>query len=64
MEQKTEMLMLRVTPTLKAACEAVAERGGMTLSDWARAVLARAVHEGAFAPRRGTGHERSKRRRV
>jgi hypothetical protein len=42
----------RWSSTLREQCEEVADRAGLTLSDWIRAVLARAANEGAFAPRK------------
>ena len=57
---KTDVLMLRIHPTLKAACGKTADRAGLSLSEWCRAVLARAAHEGAFAPRKGGKHGKRK----
>jgi len=55
--EKDERLAFRLTTQLKRACEQAASRSGLTLSDWIRAVLARAAHEGAFAPpARGKRH--------
>ena len=50
--QKEERLTFRLTSTLKRDFEGAARRAGLTLSDWIRAVLARAANEGAFAPRK------------
>ena len=50
--QKQERLTFRLTSTLKRDFEDAAKRSGLTLSDWIRAVLARAANEGAFAPRK------------
>ena len=50
MIHKEERLTLRISATLKQDCEDAAERAGLSLSDWVRAVLARAANEGAFAP--------------
>ncbi len=50
---KSGVLIVRVTPTLKRAYEGAARAGGLSVSEWTRAVLARAAHEGAFAPRKG-----------
>ena len=61
-QQKTTHIVLRVTPRLKLFCEAAAARSGLTLSDWARAVLARAANEGAFAPRKGGKRDGRKRK--
>lgn len=59
LEQQDEILAFRITLKLKQACAKAAERSGLTLSDWCRAVLARAAHEGAFAPpKRRTSHGR------
>ena len=45
---------------VKAFVEDASDRAGMTLSDWMRAVLARAANEGAFAPRKvGKKRERT-----
>ena len=51
--QKTTHIIIRTTPKLKKFCEKAASKSGLTLSDWTRAVLARAANEGAFAPRKG-----------
>ncbi len=47
---KTSVLMVRISPPLKRTCEQTARRAGLSLSEWCRAVLARAANEGAFAP--------------
>ncbi len=52
-DAKTTHIIIRASPKLKQFCEAAAEESGLSLSDWARAVLARAANEGAFAPRKG-----------
>ncbi len=49
--QKTKILIVRTTPMLKQACESAAGGAGLSVSEWTRAVLARAAHEGAFGPR-------------
>ena len=49
-------LILRVRPELKVRCQDVADEAGLSLSDWVRAVLARAANEGAFAPPKGDAH--------
>jgi hypothetical protein len=41
----------RITPELRGAVAAAAKQSGLTLPDWLRYVVARAAHEGAFAPR-------------
>jgi len=59
-DHKTVHLILRVQPKFKAFVEDASDRAGMTLSDWMRAVLARAANEGAFAPRKvGKKRERT-----
>ena len=61
MIQKEVRFSFRLTSKLKRNCETAAERAGMTLSDWARGVLALAAHQGAFAPPKWrTGHGRKK----
>lgn len=60
-DHKTTHIVLRVSPLLKQLCESAARKTGLTMADWARAVLARAANEGAFAPRRGGPHERKRR---
>ena len=57
---KTGVLIVRINPTLKRACEEVSDRAGLSLSEWTRAVLALAVHEGAFAPRKGGSYGRKR----
>lgn len=63
-EQKTTHIIIRTTPELKEFCENAASDTGLTLSDWARAVLARAANEGAFAPRKGGRSRESKKKRA
>jgi antitoxin component of RelBE/YafQ-DinJ toxin-antitoxin module len=59
-EQQDEILAFRITLKLKQTCGKAADRSGLTLSDWCRAVLARAAHEGAFGPpKRRTSHGRN-----
>lgn len=55
----------RITPDLRNAVQAAADRSGLTLPDWLRAVVARAANEGAFAPkeRRGNGPRNSSARK-
>lgn len=48
---KSEALQIRVTPAQRETIDTAAERSGLTLSDWIRAVLTRAANEGAFAPK-------------
>ena len=62
--QKTTHIIIRTTPELKEFCEKAASKSGLTLSDWTRAVLARAANEGAFAPRKGGKRRDAKRRRA
>ncbi len=50
-QEKTDVLRMRVTREFKARIEDAAARSGMGVSEWMRAVLARAAAEGAFAPR-------------
>ena len=60
-EDKSVVMSLRITPTLKAMVDAAAKRSGLGLNDWLRAVMALAANQGAFAPKgRGTrrGRER------
>ena len=54
--QKDELLAVRLSSTLKGDLEDAAERAGLGLSDWVRAVLARAANEGAFAPSKRRKH--------
>jgi hypothetical protein len=51
-QRKPVVVSVRLTPELKAAVDAAAERSGLGLMDWVRGVLARAANEGAFAPRK------------
>ncbi len=44
---------VRMTEDLKGFAEEAARRSDLTLSEWIRAVVARAANEGAFAPRAG-----------
>ena len=55
--EKSIQFNFRLTPVLRDAAQAAADRSGLSLADWIRAVVARAAHEGAFAPkeRRGNG---------
>lgn len=54
--QKDELLAVRLSSTLKGDLEDAAERSGLGLADWVRAVLARAANEGAFAPPKRRKH--------
>lgn len=49
-EQNSERLAVRLTPSLKKACERAAQRDGLSQADWLRFCLARAAHEGVFRP--------------
>ena len=60
MEKHTTHIIIRSTPKLKRLCERAAAKTGLTMSDWTRAVLARAANEGAFAPRKGGKHGRKR----
>ncbi len=53
---KSIQFNFRLTPVLRDAAQAAADRSGLSLADWIRAVVARAAHEGAFAPRKETGN--------
>ena len=59
-EKHTTHIIVRSTPKLKRFCEKAAAKTGLTLSDWARAVLARAANEGAFTPRKGGSYGRKR----
>jgi hypothetical protein len=48
--QKETTIAVRVTLVFRERCEAAADAAGLTLADWTRFVLLRAVSEGAFAP--------------
>ncbi len=63
MEKHTTHIIIRSTPKLKRLCERAAARTGLTMSDWTRAVLARAANEGAFAPRNGGKKDGRQRKR-
>ena len=54
---KSIQLNFRLTPVLRDAAQSAADRSGLSIADWIRAVVARAANEGAFAPkeRRGNG---------
>jgi hypothetical protein len=50
-QDKEAVLRMRVTAQFKKRVETAAAVSGMGVSEWMRAVLARAVTEGAYAPR-------------
>ncbi len=61
--KKPVVISVRLTPELKAAVDKAADRSGLGFTDWLRAVLAVAAHQGAFgpSPRRRTGHGKKRR---
>jgi hypothetical protein len=54
-EQNSDLLAVRITPTLRQSILRASQRSGLTQSDWVRGVLARAAHERAFAPTQQEG---------
>ena len=50
--ERTTNISFRLTPRLRTRAEQMAERSGLSLADWLRAVVALAVNQGAFAPRK------------
>lgn len=54
--QMTETVFVRMTPALRDAVQEAADQSGLVFSEWVRAVLARAVAEGAYQlkPKRGS----------
>ena len=62
-ETKKDVLILRTTEKLKKRCAEAAAESGLSMSEWVRAVLARAANEGAFAPRKGGTDDAFGRRR-
>ncbi len=60
--EKGFVLSVRVTDELKDRIDRAAKRAALTMPDWTRAVLARAVNEGAFAPRKGGPYGRKRKR--
>lgn len=60
--EKEEMLRIRASSPLKNACEFAARAAGLTFSDWARAVLARAASERWLALPKGATRNVKKRK--
>ena len=57
--EKSEQVNFRVTPELRGAMEETARKAGLPLADWLRAIVVRAISEGAYAlPKRRKKHER------
>ncbi len=61
-QTKTKVIMFRCSPDLKAKLEEAGKKSMLGLSAYIRAVLARAVTEGAFLPREGGGGATHQRR--
>ena len=60
MSKKVVVISVRISPELKAAVDQTVEASGLGLTDWLRGVVARAVHEGAFTPRKGRRKKRGR----
>jgi hypothetical protein len=54
-ETHTLQFNIKVSPVLKKGIERCARKAGLGYAEWTRAVLARAVHEGAFTPQAKKG---------